>query len=52
MLQETRRLYTIPHRVASRKMSETIYAGIPPGGVNIYDLPSEKLVDGIIVIVW
>ena len=26
---------------------ETIYAGIPPGGVNTFNLPSEKLVDGV-----
>ena len=26
---------------------ETIYAGIPPGGVNTFNLPSEKLVDGM-----
>jgi hypothetical protein len=26
---------------------ETIYAGIPPGRANTYNLPSEKLVDGV-----
>ena len=26
---------------------ESIYSGIPPGGVNVYNLPSDKLVDGM-----
>ena len=26
---------------------ESIYSGIPPGGVNVYHLPSDKLVDGM-----
>ena len=26
---------------------ESIYSGTPPGGVNIYNLPSDKLVDGM-----